>query len=90
MKQGHLPTRSVWASYTHQLWSGLKDGLGASSAPLAQLDSALGTAPGADEREFWERAEQRNSATAKIYDTLGLAEYQAIEAFVRWDGRPLD
>ena len=44
VKQGHLPTRSVWASYTHQLWSGLKYGLGASSAPLAQLDSALGTA----------------------------------------------
>jgi glucosamine-6-phosphate deaminase len=54
----------------------------------SQKDRAL--FPGADEREFWERAEQRNAATAKIYDALGLAEYQAIEAFVRWDGRPLD
>lgn len=43
IKQGHLPTRSVWASYTHQLWSGLKYGLGASSAPLSQLEGTLGT-----------------------------------------------
>ena len=54
----------------------------------SQKDRAL--FPGADEREFWERAEQRNANTAKLYDSLGLAEYAAIEAFVRWDGRPLD
>ena len=54
----------------------------------SQKDRAL--FPGADEREFWERAEQRNAATARLYDALGLAEYEAIEAFVRWDGRPLD
>jgi len=54
----------------------------------SQKDRAL--FPGADEREFWERAEQRNAQTAQIYDSLGLAEYQAIEAFVRWDGRLLD
>jgi glucosamine-6-phosphate deaminase len=42
--------------------------------------------PGHDDREFWERAEDRNSGTAKLYDSLGLAEYQAIEGFVRWDG----
>ncbi|MFM7051747.1 MAG: glucosamine-6-phosphate deaminase [Planctomycetota bacterium] len=54
----------------------------------SQKDRAL--FPGADEREFWERAEQRNANTAAIYDQLGLAEYAAIESFVRWDGRPLD
>ena len=45
---------------------------------------------GADDREFWERAEQRNATTARLYDALGLAEYEAIESFVRWDGKPLD
>ncbi|HTF81492.1 MAG TPA: PIG-L family deacetylase, partial [Cytophagales bacterium] len=43
--------------------------------------------PGADPREFWQRAEERNRATAKLYDDLGLPEYEAIEAFVRWDGK---
>jgi len=40
--------------------------------------------PGADQREFWQRAEERNHQTAGIYDKLGLAEYEAIEGFVRW------
>ncbi len=40
--------------------------------------------PGHDSREFWERAEQRNRGTAKYYDNLGLAEYEAIEAFKRY------
>ncbi|SMB82156.1 glucosamine-6-phosphate isomerase [Hymenobacter roseosalivarius DSM 11622] len=40
--------------------------------------------PGADQREFWQRAEERNRTTAQIYDRLGLPEYEAIEAFVRW------
>lgn len=39
---------------------------------------------GSDDREFWERAEDRNRATAQRYDKLGLAEYEAMEAFVRW------
>ncbi len=39
---------------------------------------------GSDKREFWERAEKRNAATAVLYDKLGLAEYEAMEAFVRW------
>ena len=39
--------------------------------------------PGSDEREFWQRAEDRNRNTARLYDRLGLAEYEAIEAFVR-------
>jgi glucosamine-6-phosphate deaminase len=41
--------------------------------------------PGSDAREFWQRAEERNRATAVAYDTLGLPEYEAIEAFKRWE-----
>jgi glucosamine-6-phosphate deaminase len=40
--------------------------------------------PGDDAREFWVRAEDRTSETARIYNQLGLAEYEAMEAFVRW------
>ncbi len=40
--------------------------------------------PGADQREFWQRAEARNRTTARLYDQLGLPEYEGIEAFVRW------
>jgi len=40
--------------------------------------------PGDDAREFWVRAEDRNRETAQNYDRLGLAEYQAMEAFVRY------
>ena len=48
----------------------------------SQKDSAL--FPGTDMREFWQRAEDRNRKTADIYDKLGFAEYEAIEAFKRW------
>lgn len=50
----------------------------------SQKDRAL--FPGPDVREFWQRAESRNSETARHFDALGLAEYQAIEGFVRWNG----
>lgn len=40
--------------------------------------------PGSDKREFWQRADDRTRGTAEIYDELGLAEYEAMEAFVRW------
>jgi glucosamine-6-phosphate deaminase len=40
--------------------------------------------PGDDEREFWQRAEDRNRSTASTYRSLGLSEYEAIEAFRRW------
>ena len=50
----------------------------------SQKDKAL--FPGPDPREFWQRAEQRNRSTAELYDALGLAEYEAIEGFVRWKG----
>jgi len=49
----------------------------------SQKDRALFPGPN-DPREFWQRAEDRNRATAQIYDKLGLPEYQAIEGFVRW------
>ncbi len=39
--------------------------------------------PGEDKREFWQRAEERTQHTAYLYDKLGMAEYQAIEVFVR-------
>ena len=39
--------------------------------------------PGSDTREFWQRAEERTQNTAKLYDKLGMAEYQAIEVFVK-------
>lgn len=48
----------------------------------SQKDSAL--FPGNDPREFWVRAEERNKSTAVKYDQLGLAEYEAIEAFKRY------
>ncbi|HKJ32132.1 MAG TPA: glucosamine-6-phosphate deaminase [Balneolales bacterium] len=40
--------------------------------------------PGPDPREFWQRAEDRTRTTAQLYDELGLAEYEAIEAFVQY------
>ena len=39
---------------------------------------------GTDRREFWQRAEDRNLHTARTYDALGLPEYYALEAFVKW------
>nr|WP_206293323.1 glucosamine-6-phosphate deaminase [Humisphaera borealis] len=53
----------------------------------SQKDKAL--FPGSDSREFWQRAEDRNRATAEAYDALGLAEYEAIEGFVRWKEEPI-
>lgn len=50
----------------------------------SQKDRAL--FPGVDVREFWKRAEDRNSETARLYDELGLPEYEAIEGFVQWTG----
>lgn len=49
----------------------------------SQKDRAM--FPGAyDSREFWQRAEDRNMGTAKMYDQLGLPEYHALEAFARF------
>lgn len=39
---------------------------------------------GDDERLFWQRSEDRNRGTAKIYHDLGFAKYEAIEAFVQY------
>jgi len=48
----------------------------------SQKDAAM--FPGNDNREFWQRAEQRNTDTATKYNALGMAEYEAIEGFVRY------
>jgi glucosamine-6-phosphate deaminase len=53
----------------------------------SQKDEAL--FPGADPREFWQRAEDRNKGTADRYNRIGLPEFFAIEAFVRWNGVPI-
>jgi glucosamine-6-phosphate deaminase len=39
---------------------------------------------GSDSREFWQRAEERNTHTANQYAELGLTHYAAMEAFVRY------
>lgn len=49
-----------------------------------QSQKDLPVFPGDDAREFWVRAEERNRETALAYDQLGLAEYEAMEAFVRY------
>ena len=48
--------------------------------------SQMESAPflGNDERLFWQRAEDRNRGTAKLYADLGLASYEAMEAFVEY------
>ena len=43
VKNGYLPTRSLWTSYTHQFWDGLRYGMCASSTPLACLAQGLGS-----------------------------------------------
>ena len=48
----------------------------------SQKDSAM--FPGHDQREFWQRAEQRNTNTADKINRLGLAEYAGMEGFVRY------
>ena len=40
---------------------------------------------GSDSREFWQRAEDRNAGTAELFDYLGLPQYAALEAFMRFN-----
>lgn len=53
---------------------------------ILKHQSQMESAPflGSDERLFWQRSEDRNRATAELYHQLGLASYEAIEAFVRY------
>lgn len=37
-----------------------------------------------DVRDFWQRAEDRNKNIAEVYHSLGLADYEAMEAFHRY------
>lgn len=53
---------------------------------ILKHQSQMESAPflGNDERLFWQRSEDRNRATAELYHRLGLASYEAIEAFVEY------
>ena len=53
---------------------------------ILRHQSQMESAPfmGKDERLFWQRSEDRNRATAALYQQLGLASYEAIEAFVEY------
>ena len=53
---------------------------------ILKHSSQMESAPflGNDERLFWQRAEDRNRGTAKLYHDLGLACYEAMEAFVQY------
>lgn len=53
---------------------------------ILKHQSQMESAPfmGDDSRLFWQRAEDRNRDTAQAYDDLGLASYEAIEAFVEY------
>ena len=53
---------------------------------ILRHQSQMESAPfmGNDERLFWQRAEDRNRDLAKRYDDLGLACYEAMEAFVEY------
>lgn len=53
---------------------------------ILKHQSQMESAPflGNDERLFWQRAEDRNRATAALYDKLGMACYEAMEAFVEY------
>lgn len=53
---------------------------------ILKHQSQMESAPflGDDSRLFWQRAEDRNRGTAQAYDDLGLASYEAIEAFVEY------
>jgi glucosamine-6-phosphate deaminase len=56
---------------------------------ILRHQSQMESAPflGNDERLFWQRSEDRNHATAELYRQLGLASYEAIEAFVEYKTR---
>lgn len=53
---------------------------------ILKHQSQMENAPflGDDNRLFWQRSEERNRATAQLYQNLGLASYEAIEAFVEY------
>lgn len=53
---------------------------------ILKHQSQMENAPflGDDDRLFWQRAEERNRSTAELYEELGLASYEAMEAFVKY------
>lgn len=53
---------------------------------ILKHQSQMENAPylGNDERLFWQRSEDRTRDTAQLYNSLGLASYEAMEAFVEY------
>lgn len=59
---------------------------------ILKHQSQMESAPflGDDERLFWQRSEDRNHATAEMYKDLGLAAYEAMEAFVEYKFKKIE
>ena len=68
------------------LFLGVPEELRAKRNSILKHQSQMESAPflGNDERLFWQRSEDRNRGTASLYDHLGLACYEAMEAFVEY------
>ena len=60
--------------------------LRAKRTSILKHQSHMESAPcmGNDERLFWQRSEERHRGTADLYNELGLASYEAMEAFVEY------
>jgi len=52
-----------------------------------QAESQKDPAPfyGSDNREFWQRIEERNCETARVFNQLGLVSVHGLEVFVNYD-----
>ena len=78
---------AAWAIETIEMCVPLSpEELRAKRNSILKHQSQMESAPflGNDERLFWQRAEDRNRGTAQLYDELGLACYEAMEAFVEY------
>lgn len=82
--------RGAWAEYEiHEIEMAVPmspDELRNKRNAILRHQSQMESAPflGNDERLFWQRSEDRNRATAQLYQKIGLANYEAMEAFVQW------
>ncbi len=82
--------RGAWAEYEiHEIEMAVPmspDELRNKRNSILRHQSQMESAPflGNDERLFWQRSEDRNRTTAQMYQQLGLASYEAMEAFVQW------
>lgn len=82
--------RGAWAEYEiHEIEMAVPmspDELRNKRNSILRHQSQMESAPflGNDERLFWQRSEDRNRSTAQLYQKIGLANYEAMEAFVQW------